>query len=504
MNSPDPIRSILIVGGGTAGWMAALYLTRFLHYGPCRITLVESANLDTIGVGETSNPRLLAFLRNLRLDEAAFIRACNATYNLGTCLTGWQGPGHEYWHPFGVCGGTIDGLDLFHPWLRAHRQGIAAAAYTDYSLQVQAARALKAPCPLTGTSPIMETGSYAFHLDAAALATHLRRIAIAEGVVSLFDEVEAVDLDAAGAIARLRTQSGRELTADLYLDCTGISSQLIEGALGAPWRDASDLLPCDRMVFTPLPRSPEPPPYTLVRAADAGWHWQFPLSHRDGAGYVYSSRHLDDEGAAAELLAAIPPPRRLGAVPRFLRTRVGWRSAPWTRNCVAIGPAAGYLEPLGPPGIHLIQIAIEALLERFPDRHFDPVLVRDYNAILEQVFTEARDFILLHYLLATREDTPFWREVRAATVPDSLGEAMERYAAIGLVWTPGSPFPPASYHFIYAGNDRLPRRPSPHVSRIDPAEAQAIMDQILKRNQALVATLPTHRALLQSIHEWTW
>jgi len=503
MSSPDPIRSILIVGGGLAGCMAALYLQRFLRFDQCLITLVESANVETIGVGEATSPRLVGFLRNLRLDETAFMRACHATYRLGTRFVDWRGPGHEYWQPFGVGGGWIDGVELFHPWLRAHRLGSAPAAYADYSLQAQAAQALKAPRPLTGSSPMMDAGGYAFHLDAAALAAHLRELSIGAGLIHLFDEVATVERDAAGDLACIRTQAGRELSADLYLDCTGARGLLIEGALGDRWIDWSDLLPCDRAVVTPLPRDPAAPPYTSIDAAAAGWRWRFPLSHRAGAGQVYSSRHLDDDGAAAHLLATLSPPERLGAVPRFLRTRVGRRSACWSHNCVAIGPAAGSCEPLEATGIDLIQLAIEALMEHFPDRRFDPVLRRDYNAALSLVHDEVRDLTLLHYLLGERDDTPFWRDARAVPVPTSLTEAMERHDATGAVRTSGA-FPSTSYHFICAGNGRLPRRPSPQVNRIDPTEAASIMARILSQNQALIATLPTHRALLQSIHEPAW
>lgn len=504
MSNPDPLRSILILGGGVAGWMAALYLRTFLNRDPCHITVVEGAAAHAGGVGEATGPLLVGLLRNLRLDEAALMRAAYATYRLGTRFGDWQGPGHAYWHPYGICGGTIDGVDLFHPWLRAHREGQDLGDYADYSLQVQAAMALKAPRPLSGHSPITETAAYGFHLDTTALAAHFRELAIARGVAHLFDAVESVEPDGQGAIGALHTRGDRHLTADLFLDCTGSEGRLIAQALDDPWIDWSDLLPCDRMVVTPLPRDPGFPPYTRIDTGTAGWRWRLPLSHRAATGYVYSGRHQGDAEAAAELEATLSPPERLGAVPRVLPLPAGRRTAFWSHNCVAIGTAAGSLEPLESTGLYFTQLAIEALMEYFPDRAFDPVLARDYNTLMGHACQETRDFILLHYHLAGRDDTPFWREARAAPLPAALAEAMERYAATGQVHPNGSPFGPASHHFVYAGNGRLPRRPSPQVNRIDPAETLLILDRIRERNRALVETLPTHRALIAAIHEQSW
>lgn len=504
MHSEEPIRSVLIVGGGIAGWMTATYLSVFLRPLGCRIEVLESADLGTIGVGEATLPRLVTLLRNLRLDEPEFMRSCGATYKLGTRFDDWQGSGHRYWHPYGVCGGTIDGIELFHPWLRAHLAGADPHAFSDHSMQARVAEALKAPRPLNGTSPIMDSGAYGYHLDATALATFLKGVATGQGVSEHFDEVEGVEIGDDGAIAAVRTKGGRDLSADLYIDCTGFAGLLIERALGDPWVDWSDTLLCDRVVLSPLPHDPELPPFTQASALSAGWRWRIPLSHRVGTGYLYSSRHCDDEAATAELIGSLPPREAVGTAPRYLRLRTGRRSAFWVANCVAVGTAGSFIEPLESTGIHFVQMALEALVEYFPDRCFDPILRRDYNAALGRACDETRDFVLLHYLLSNRDQDPFWRDARAVRPPDSLAEALERYDATGAVLAPGSPFSATSYHFIYAGNGRLPRRPNPQVNRIDPVETLAILERIRTRNAALAAALPTHRALIQAIHERVW
>lgn len=504
MNSEDPIRQVLIVGGGTAGWLSALYLNRFLRYGNALITLVEPTDLAPAGVGESTLPSLPGLLHNLRLDEVAFMRGCSATYKLAVRHTGWHGPDTGYWHPLGVCGGLIDGVELFHPWLRARRAGTESHEYTDFSMQVAACEALKAPRPLTGSSPIIQTRGYAFHLDAAALAAYLRQLAVSEGVVHLFDDVGEVRLGDDGAISGIRTSSGRDLGADLYIDCTAPRGRLIEDALADPWVDWSDRLLCDRAVLAPLPRDPSLAPYTEVNALSAGWRWRIPLSHRVGTGYIYSSAATDNDAAAAEMLSQEPPQQTLGAVPRFLGFRAGRRTGFWVKNCVAVGDAAGVLEPLGSTGIALIQLVLETLMEHFPDRGFDPVLARDFNRSLERAFDTTRDYVLLHYILSRRDDSDFWREARAVDLPDSLAEALERYDATGAVLRDHTPIEPGDWRQLLTGSARLPRRPSPHVSRIDPDQAQSILARILDQQRALVDSLPSHRTLVQSIHERTW
>ena len=341
----DFVRRVLIVGGGTAGWMAAAILRRATKHIGVQVTLVESPDIGTIGVGEATIPSLVQFVRAMGFDEKVFMRACSASYKLGIRFTDWVRPRHEYWHPFGPCGGSINGIDLFHFWARRRRND-PALHYYDYSLQAELCHAERAPRPFSGASPVIETGAYAYHLDAAELAQFLRSVATADGVEHVFGKVEQVFRDESGAIARVAIVGGREIAADLYVDCSGFAGLLAEKALGDPWIDWSHLLLCDRAVAMPVPHHGSFPPYTHSTALEAGWMWQIGLSSRTGTGYVYSSAHLGQDAAEARLIERADLRRARAADPRHLKIRVGRRTSFWNRNCIAIGLAAGFVEPL--------------------------------------------------------------------------------------------------------------------------------------------------------------
>jgi tryptophan halogenase len=502
MATPGEVRSILIVGGGTSGWMAAAYLQHFLRRTDCSITLVESDQIGTIGVGEATIPRIVSFVRNMGFPEDDFMRACHATYKLGIRFHGWSQKEEAYWHPFGVCGGSIDGIDLFHFWLQSAQAERGEGPLSSYSLQAQLAESFKAPRSIRGSSPVMKSGAYAFHVDSTSLAAYLKGIAIAGGVEHVVDEIRDVRVNPRRFIDSVETEGGRTLSADLYLDCTGFRGRLIEQALGDPWIDWSGTLLCDRAVVRPLALDATMHPYTQATAGSAGWRWQIPLSHRIGAGYVYSSAHIDDDAAQQELVRGVPPGQILED-PRFLDMRVGRRESFWIGNCVSVGLASGFVEPLESTGLFFIQIAVELLMEYFPERSCHESLARAYNGYMASVYEETRDFILLHYLLSGGEDTPFWRDSRAVSVPDTLQDLLALYDEVGNIRRGLSPFPPTSYHFILAGNGRLPRRPSPQVMRVNFVEACAILDRIKAENSERVASLPTHRALMQSLHGLT-
>lgn len=280
MTEPGNIESILIVGGGTSGWVAASYLNRFLAPSGCRITLVESAEIGTIGVGEATIPPLVQFVREMELDEAEFMRRTNSSYKLGIRFDDWVRDGHSYFHPFGVCGSRIDNLDLFHFWLKGKQTGRWEGEYSDYSVQKLLSQSDLAPRPIDGGSPIIDNGSYAYHIDAIALAGYLREIAVGEGVTHIQDTVKDVVAGADGMIERIETEDGHSLEADLYIDCTGFAALLMEQGLDDPWIDWSPMLLCDRAVVRPLSPDGSMTPYTVSTALDAGWMWRIPLSHR--------------------------------------------------------------------------------------------------------------------------------------------------------------------------------------------------------------------------------
>ena len=504
---PDSIKNILIVGGGTSGWIAAAYLNRFLDPARCRITLVESATVGTVGVGEATVPPLVPLLRLLGVDEDDFLRQCHATYKLGIKFVDWNRGAaglagkDEVWHPFGPIGSpVVENLPLFHHWLRDKRAGLETGTYTSYSLQALLGDMGRAPRTLTQGSIITRHGAYAYHLDARAFADYLARLATQRGVIHITDDVRNVELDGRGFISAVDTAGHGRLAADLYIDCSGFAGRLVEQALGDAHIDWSNHLFCDRAVVLPTPHEAQMPSYTQATALSAGWAWKIPLNHRVGNGYVYSSRFISDDAAAAELLAHAG--HDLGqASPGLLKMRVGRRANFWVKNCVSIGLAAGFLEPLESTGIFLIQRGVETLLDHFPDARFNGALVRSYNARMGAEFEQVRDFIILHYLLNRREDDGFWKANREAAPPDSLAQTLDFYEQTGLLdWLNPSLFREPSFYAIVAGFGRLPRTHHPMADQADPEKSRQAMAAIKAQNLALAQSLPDHAALIEAVN----
>jgi tryptophan halogenase len=485
-----PVKELLIVGGGTAGWLAAFWLNRVLRKTGCRTSLVEADTIPTIGVGEATVPSMVQFVRLLGLDEADFMRRCFATHKFGIRFHDWAHPDHRYWHPFGVCGERINGIDLFHYWLKRRFGGIEKRAYSDYSLTASLAEESKQMAP-----PVHAAGSYAYHLDATALATYLRGLAIAEGVRHVIGEVADVMLDDEGDIARLKLKDERELTADLFIDATGFTGALIERALGDPWIDWSKQLLCDSACVLPLKAEQRVSPFTRSTALPAGWVWQIPLTHRTGTGYVYSSAHIGHDAAAAALVGRAGKAKMPDAEPRHLAMRVGRRAQFWRRNCIAIGLSSGFVEPLESTGIHLILHAIMALLDYFPDRSMNAALQSAFNERLGHTYDDIRDFILLHYLLTERHDA-FWQDARRVPLPDSLRAMLALYDECGqFIRNQAHLFPESSYFFILTGGNRLPRRSIASTDALNAGEIGRVLDRIYQAKQNMVAAQPPQRVL---------
>lgn len=494
------IRNIVIVGGGTAGWMTAALLNRYLPATKCTITLVESSDIGTIGVGEATVPPLVGFLRLIGVDERVFLRACHASYKLGIKFVDWLRPGMELWHPFGPVGGSIDRLALFHHWLRLSRADGEALPYTAYSLQATLGELGKSPRSRDAASPVIESGAYAYHLDAGAFAEYLKHVATHRGVRHVVDNVRRVLVDERGFIAGLETEHHGPLRAELYIDCSGFAGLLIERALGDPWQSWSGQLLVDRAMALPLPYEGAMAPYTRATALSAGWVWRIPLSHRVGCGYVYSSRFVGEEAALVEFARHIgADPARVE--PRKLRMRIGRRTHFWVKNCVAIGLSAGFLEPLESTGLFLIQGGIERLLDLFPDRGFDPAAIRLYNAQMGAAYEEVRDFIVLHYLLTQRDDSEFWRANAAMAPPASLAETLEYYDANGAVnWDHHMLFGETSFYAIAAGFGRLPRRHSARADYSDEVKVRGIFDAIREKHVEVARALPSHADYIRGVN----
>lgn len=432
MTGESRIRSIAIVGGGSAGWMTAATLSRLLGPGYASVTLVESDEIGIVGVGEATIPQMATFNRMLGIDENDFIRETKGSFKLGIQFVNWGRVGHTYFHPFGSYGVNMGGLSFHAYFLRLHQLG-DAPSIDPYSLQATAGAQAKFMRSIeAGNSPLSDI-AYAYHFDAGLYSRYLRRYAEARGVVRREGKIVDVALNGErGHVAAVVLENGERVEADLFIDCSGFRSLLIGAALGNDYVDWKHWLPCDRAVAVPCAAVETMTPYTRSTARGAGWQWRIPLQHRTGNGHVYSSAHLSDDEAAAILLANLDGEPL--AEPRLVPFRTGHRAKLWDRNVVALGLASGFMEPLESTSLWMIQSGISRLMAMFPDRGFDPATIARYNRILLTEYEEIRDFLILHYHATERTDTPFWRYCRTMDVPERLAEKMRVYAAHGRVF----------------------------------------------------------------------
>lgn len=490
------IERIVILGGGTAGWMTAAALARYLRRLPVRIELVESSEIGAIGVGEATIPSIRDFYRRLGMSDAEVIRASRATCKLGIEFEGWSGADDRYFHPFGMFGHAVDGIGFQHFWTRLRRAGRAQPLWR-YSFPIVMARKGRfAPSPERPTSPLA-VYAWALHFDAGAFAAHLRALAERHGVVRHDDKLQGVERHAeSGLIEALVLESGRRLEGDLFIDCSGFRGLLIGEALGVPFEPWSDSLLCDRAVVVPSRADEAWRPYTRAVAQPAGWQWNIPLQHRHGNGYVYSSVFEDDERAAERLLAALPGEAL--DEPRLIRFTPGRRRVSWAHNCVAIGLSSGFIEPLESTSIAMIENGITRLIRLFPDWPIQPACVEEFNAMTNAEFDRIRDFIVLHYLASRRDDTEFWRAARAVTPSDILRHKLALFRQRGhFLRCPWEIFQDPSWWAIYDGNGIEPEHYDPAVDGYDldrlARDAEAMRQAIERESEQA----PPHRLFLE-------
>ena len=429
--SQHPIRTIVIVGGGTAGWMTAAALSKTLG-ASIAIRLVESDDIGTVGVGESTIPMIRRFNEALGIDEADFVRATRATYKLGIEFCDWGHEGERYMHGFGRFGQDLGALDFHHYWLRQHHAG-KEHDLGRYSINQMAARTNRfMPAdPALANSPLGDI-THAYHVDAGLYARYLRTYAEARGVRRTEGKVvDTVLRTADGHVDAVRLQHGELLHGDLFIDCSGFRALLIGAAMGSGWEDWRHWLPCDSAWALPCASAGEPLPYTRATARPAGWQWRIGLQHRTGNGHVFSSAHMDDDAARTILLANLDGAPL--AEPKLLRFGAGRRTTPWQRNVVAIGLSSGFLEPLESTSIHMIQTAIARLLAFFPDRAFAQADSDEYNRQSAFESERIRDFLILHYHATRRTDTAFWDHCRTMALPDSLQARLELWRSRGRI-----------------------------------------------------------------------
>ena len=491
---PRSLRNIVIVGGGSAGWMAAAALSRAVTHG-CTITLIESDEIGTVGVGEATIPPIQTFNQMLGLDEAQFLKRTQGTFKLGIEFVNWAQQGHRYFHPFGPHGHQFDLSPQHQHWLRS-RQRPGAAGLDEHSLAWAAASRGRFDKPSSDPRTVQSTFDYAYHFDAGLYARYLREVSEARGVQRLEGKILHAELRAGdGFISSVRLADGRNVTGDLFIDCSGFRGLLIEEALHTGYDDWTHWLPCDRAMAVPCASTGPLTPYTRSTAQEAGWQWRIPLQHRLGNGYVYCSQFMGDDEAATKLLERLDGPAL--AVPRPLRFVTGRRKLFWNKNVVALGLASGFMEPLESTSLHLVQSGISRLLALFPDRDFDPLVTQEFNRIAINECERIRDFIILHYKLTTRDDSPLWRYCAAMTIPDTLGYKIEHFKRYGRLVTEGHDlFGPASWLAVHIGQHNWPQRHDPIIDLRD-VDGDAILARMRAAMVLAAQAMPSHEAFIQ-------
>ncbi|MEQ7872996.1 tryptophan halogenase family protein [Sphingomonas sp. ASV193] len=497
MEQAAPIRSIAIIGGGTAGWMCAAAITKSFG-SKIAVTLVESDEIGTIGVGEATVPHLSAFNRLLGIDEAEFVRETQGSFKLGIQFNDWGRIGDSYIHGFGTIGRDL-GLMPFHQyWLKARAAGKARdiGAYSLNTLAAPQDRFMASPVDAPPNSPLADI-AYAYHFDAGLYARYLRGRAERQGARRVEGKVVSVAQNGeTGFVDHVTLESGEKVAADLFLDCTGFRALLIGQALGVGFEDWTQWLPCDRAVAVPCEKVGPPTPYTRSTARKAGWQWRIPLQHRTGNGHVYSSGFISDDEASAILLENLDG--RPLADPRTLRFTTGVRDKLWHRNVVAIGLAGGFIEPLESTAIYLIQAGINRLMALFPDAGFAQPLQDAYNEQSRFEYERIRDFIILHYHATERDDSPFWDHVRTMEIPASLQAYIDLFRANGQFFRNGTEmFGLTSWVQVMIGQGIVPRAHHPAVEWVADSDALAFVDHIGKVIEANVGLMPAHDAFLQ-------
>ncbi|MBO9881121.1 tryptophan halogenase family protein [Xanthomonas sp. D-109] len=492
-----PLRNLVVVGGGTAGWMAAAALARVLcpDY---RITLIESEQIGIVGVGEATVPHIKAFNNLLGINEAEFVRHTQGSFKLGIEFADWQRPGTSYVHGFGTEIGHPLGLLPFQQyWFKQALAGKAKplGAYTLNTVAAKRDRFMTSATDVPPNSPLANI-AYAYHFDAALYAGFLRRYAEQRGVTRREGIVEEVQLHPeSGDVRAVRLASGETIAGDLFIDCSGFRGLLIEQALHTGYHDFSHWLPCDRALAVPCAKVGPPTPYTRATARAAGWQWRIPLQHRTGNGYVYCSAHISDDEAAATLLANLDGPAL--ADPRPLRFVTGRRKQVWNRNVIALGLASGFMEPLESTSIHLVQSGISKLLELFPREGISPVLVRRYNERIAFEFDRIRDFLLLHYHATERDDSAFWRHCRSMPITPELQETLDLFRDSGRFYRNGDEmFAEISWVQVMVGQGILPRAYHPLVDQVPQADLERFMASVEQTIGHCADAMPPHQAFI--------
>lgn len=485
MNEDKPVRRIVIAGGGTAGWMMAAAIARTM--GPTvDLTLVESEAIGTIGVGESTIPPLVNFNRILGIPEPEFMRAAQATFKLGILFDNWKHDGHSYFHSFGLSGKDHWSAGFQHFWLHGKARG-HEQSYDDYCVELVAG--------LQGKFAHLpeERMNYAYHVDATLYGRFLRKLAEADGARRVEGKIARVELDSeSGDIAALLLDGDRRIEGDMFVDCTGFRGLLIDGALHAGFEDWGHWLPNDSAIAVQSDHLGPPMPYTQAIAHDAGWQWRIPLQHRMGAGIVYSSGYLSRDAAYERLMSSVGTPR---IEPFDIKFRGGVRRKQWFRNCVAVGLAGGFVEPLEATTVHLIQRAVLRFIRMMPNGRVSERDAAEFNDQQRLDIEQIRDFVILHYKATNRRDSPFWRHVANMPIPASLEQKIELFRETGRVFRKNEElFAENSWVQVMMGQGIEPQSYHPIAEKLRDDELDRLLRMLRENVTNTVATLPEHHA----------
>jgi tryptophan halogenase len=493
-----PIRKIVIVGGGTSGWMSAAALARMIEHAGVSVTLIESDEIGTVGVGEATIPSIRTFNGLLGLDENDFVRNTQGTFKLGIEFVNWYRQGRRYIHPFGTYGVDLHAIKFHQFWLKLKQLGDAALGdISEFNLCTTAATLNRFTRPKGGPGSVLASLGYAFHFDAGLYAQYLRRYAEGRGVRRIEGKIVDVRLRPDdGFISSVVLQDGRAVEGELFLDCSGFRSLLLGQTLNIGFEDWSHWLPCNRAVAVPCESASPLLPYTRSTADAAGWRWRIPLQHRTGNGYVYCSDFIGDDAARTRLLAELDGAPKAEA--RVLKFTAGCREKFWEKNCVAIGLAGGFLEPLESTSIHLVQTGIAKLMTLFPDRSFPTPEIDAYNRYALQEYERVRDFIILHYKATERDDTPFWRRCRDMSIPESLQVKINLFRSKGRALpTPDDLFTEHSWIAVMLGQGVEPGGYDPLVDSLPLEDVRRFVQHIKDVVGKTAHAMPLHQTFIE-------
>lgn len=488
---PKALKSIVVVGGGSAGWMTAAALSSLLSPKSVKITVIESDKIGTVGVGEATIPDIINFNAMLGINEAEFLKATNGTFKLGIEFSDWGKLGDRYLHPFGNHGVDMQGIDFHQYWLHS-KTGGNTAPIESYSMCAAAAKQDKFMLPDNNPRSPLSHIRYAYHIDATLYARYLRSYAEKRGVERVEGIVkEVAQASGTGDITTLTLDDGRTIEGEFFFDATGFRALLTDKTLEVAFEDWSHWLPCDSAQAIASERQGPLLPYTKATARSAGWQWRIPTQHRTGNGHIYSSQYMDDGTAKNVLLENLDAP--VIGEPKKIGFKTGRRKAFWTKNCIAVGLSAGFLEPLESTSLYLIQQGVSRFISLFPTADISDVVRAEYNRQMLKDFDQVRDFIILHYKATQRDDTPFWRYCSAMDIPDSLKQKMELFKEAGRVFRYDNElFTKPSWVAVSVGQNIIPKACDPIVASLPQSDVMNSLNSMQEAMQKTAQKMPSH------------